>query len=43
MPNGKEIVDVVVGETRTTADIKFCVAYEKNRIPSKNFKGTKLM
>jgi len=22
MPNGKEIVDVVVGETRATADIK---------------------
>jgi hypothetical protein len=32
-----------VGETGTTAGIKFGVPDEKNGIQSKNFKGTKLM
>lgn len=45
MPSGKEIVDVVVGKTGATVDIKIWREgkEKKNGEKSKNFKGIKLM
>ncbi len=43
MPNGKEIVHVVVGETGTTADIKIVRSRRKEWNPDQKFQGTKLM
>ena len=41
MPNGKEIVDVVVGETGTTADIKILRSRWKEWNPDQKFQGDK--
>ena len=41
MPNGEEIVDVVVGETGTTADIKIWRSRRKEWNPEHKFQGDK--
>ena len=41
MPNGKEIVDVVVGETGATADIKICRSRREEWNPEQKFQGDK--
>ena len=41
MPNGKEIVDVVVGETGATADIKIWRSRRKEWDPEQKFQGDK--
>ena len=41
MPNGKEIVDVVVGETGATADIKIWRSRRKEWNPEQKFQGDK--
>ncbi|MEP6541992.1 transposase family protein [Microcoleus vaginatus GB1-A2] len=41
MPNGKEIVDVVVGEAGTTADIKIWRSRRKEWNPEQKFHGDK--
>ena len=41
MPHGKEMVDVVVGETGTTADIKIWRSRRKEQNPEQKFQGHK--
>jgi len=41
MPNGKEIVDVVVGETGATADIKIWRSRREEWNPEQKFQGDK--
>lgn len=41
MPSGKEIVDVIVGETGATADIKLWAKQRKLLAPSQKFQGDK--
>jgi hypothetical protein len=43
MPNRKEIVDVVVGETGTTADLKIWRSRRKEWNPEQKFQWAKLM
>lgn len=41
MPSGKEIVDIIVGETGATADIKNWINRRSELSPTQRFQGDK--
>jgi hypothetical protein len=41
MPTGKEIVDIIVGETGATADIKILINRRSELCPTQRFQGYK--